>query len=112
MESKEKLYFDQYLKQITIQYFSVTTSDGIDIQLIVYKPKSLNSDNAPAYVYAHGGGAFAFEAKHFNTIMSVSCINLNCVIISVDFRNGPDVKCPRGQMDFMESINFVIDNPK
>lgn len=43
--------------------------------------------------------------------MAVTCINLNCVIISVDFRNGPEIKCPRGQLDYLESINYIYANP-
>lgn len=42
--------------------------------------------------------------------MAVSCVNLHCIIISVDFRNGPEVKCPRGQMDFAEALVNIIDN--
>ena len=93
----EQEYFDEQLNLVDITYEKVTVSDGAKIELVVYKPKSLETTSiAPAYIYAHGGGAFAFEARDFNNIMAVTCQNLNCVVISVDFRKGPEVKCPRG----------------
>ena len=111
MELKEKDFFDQYLDLVDIRQEKIIVSDGAVIELVIYKPRALGLSYAPAYIYAHGGGAFAFRARDFNNIMSVSCINLNCVVISVDFRNGPEVKCPRGQQDFADAVHHVMNNP-
>lgn len=51
------------------------------------------------------------DANSATPIMAISCNNLNCVIISVDFRNGPEVKCPTGQQDFVDAVIHIMDNP-
>ena len=108
MDLQEKDFFDDYTKRVDIQYEKVVVSDGAQIEIIIYKPKTMGKEPQAAYVYAHGGGAFAFQAREFNNIMSVTCINLNCIVVSVDFRNGPEVKCPRGQQDFADVVSHII----
>jgi acetyl esterase/lipase len=78
----------------------------------VLKPKSLESKSAPVYIYAHGGGGLVQDAESSVPQMAISCVNLNCVIISVDYRKGPEVKCPTGHNDFVEAVLHVLDNPE
>ena len=42
--------------------------------------------------------------------MAVTANNLNCVVVSVDYRKGPEVRCPQGQRDFVDALNHVLDN--
>ena len=42
--------------------------------------------------------------------MAVSCVNLGCVVVSVDYRKGPEVKCPIGQQDFVDAVLHIHDN--
>jgi acetyl esterase/lipase len=64
--------------------------------MFILKPKTLESQSAPAYFYAHGGGAYALTAKHQNPTMSSTAVNLNCVVFNIDYRLGPEVKAPVG----------------
>lgn len=64
------------------------------------------------YIYAHEGGAVFSTAGDYHQLMSVITTNLNCVVISVDFRNGPEVKCPTGQQDCVSVIHHILDNSK
>ena len=69
------------------------------------------TEEAAAYIYAHGGGAFVFQASDFDNTMAVTCLNLDCVVISVNYRKGPEVKCPRGQQDFVDAVLYISENP-
>lgn len=88
----------------------VTMSDGAEIKMFIHKPKNFDRENSPAYFYAHGGGAFALKADNMVHILSHCAVNLNCVVFNVDYRKGPEVKCPRGQQDFVDAINYVLAN--
>ena len=111
MEEQEKETIDKHMPLVSIEYEKVKVSDGAEIEIIIQKPKSLSSTCAPAYIYAHGGGAIAFSARMENSGMSVTTVNLNCVTISVDYRLGPEYKCPRGQQDFVDVVCHVVANP-
>jgi acetyl esterase len=88
----------------------VTVSDGTQIKMLIHKPKNFNREKSPAYFYAHGGGAFALEAKLMTPMLSHSCVNLNTIMFNIDYRKGPEVKCPTGQQDFVDAINHVLAN--
>lgn len=111
MEQKEQDYFDYFLNQVEISNEKVAVSDGARIDIVIYKPRSLGLMYGAAYIYAHGGGAFAFEAKDFNNMMAVTCVNLECIVVSVNFRKGPEVKCPRGQLDYADVVYHIMKNP-
>lgn len=113
MEEREKAFFQKHLELVEIKTEKLKMRDKKSIEVIIYRPYSLKSKSAPALVHAHGGGAIAFSAKRSNPQMAVSAVNLNCVIFSVDYRLGPEHKCPKGQQDFVDSlIHIVIDCKK
>lgn len=86
--------------------------DGAEIGYYKIAPKSLDlSKKQPAYVYAHGGGGIVGEAKtDGEAVCCYSAVNLNCVVFNVEYRLGPEFKCPRGQMDFICCLKDVIKN--
>ena len=43
--------------------------------------------------------------------MSHTCLNLNCVVFNIDYRKGPEVKCPTGQQDFVDAVTHVLSDP-
>lgn len=65
---------------------------------------------APAFVWAHGGGAVIFDGPFNNYIMPFYANRLNCVTFNVDFRNGPETKCPGGQQDFVDALCHIMNN--
>lgn len=50
------------MPMVHLKVIKVTTSDGAQIDVRVYRPKMLESKSAAAYFYAHGGGAYATRA--------------------------------------------------
>ena len=71
-----------------------------------------SAKDAPAYIYAHYGGAVAYRARDMNSQMAVTAFNLSCVVISVDYRKGPEVKCPMGSQDFCDAFEYIVENPE
>ena len=88
----------------------ITVTDGTQIKMLIHKPKNFSRVNAPAYIYAHGGGAYALTADHMKPVLSHTCVNLNCVVFNINYRKGPEVKCPTGQQDFVDAVNHILAN--
>ena len=62
--------------------------------MLIHKPKNFDRKNSPAYFYAHGGVGFAMSCDYEKPVMSHLCVKLNCVIFNINYRKGPEVKCP------------------
>ena len=43
------------------------------------------------------------SARDWDHTMVVTTVNLDCVVFCVDYRLGPEVKCPTGQQDFVDA---------
>ena len=50
------------------------------------------------------------DAESFNPLMCAQALNLNCVVFNVDYRLGPENKCPKGQEDFAKVIEHIYNN--
>ena len=59
-------------------------------------PKKIVGKKNPAYVWAHGGGGYAGTALEHEPLIGKMAVNLNCTVFNVDYRLGPEVKCPKG----------------
>lgn len=51
-----------------------------------------------------------FDAKFWDDLMTLYAVNLNCVCFNVDFRNGPEVRAPCGQQDFVDGLCHIMKN--
>lgn len=83
---------------------------SVSIDVIMVKPKTLSNFNQAAFIYAHGGGACIGSAQFLIDECHRYAVDWNCVCFSVDYRKGPEVQCPRNQLDFMESIDYIYEN--
>lgn len=71
-----------------------SSTDGYEITVYVYTPKSLKDKMNPAYVYARGGGGVLTVPEMFHGLCCVQAVNQNCVVFNVGYRLGPEAKCP------------------
>jgi len=84
---------------------------GHRIEVIITRPQSLVDDQqAPAFVYAHGGGAVCFTARPWQGSIHLLALGMKCVIFNVDFRNGPEAKAPGGQQDMADVTRYLLEH--
>lgn len=51
------------------------------------------------------------RAIHLEPNMLGTCLNLNCVVFNIDYRLAPEHRCPVGQEDFLDCMNYALANP-
>ena len=84
---------------------------GHAIEVIITRPQSLKDEpKAPAYVYAHGGGAVVFDARSWQGAVHLLALMNKCVVFNVDFRNGPEARAPGGQQDMADVTRYLFEN--
>merc|ERR1711915_675280 len=72
---------------------------------------ALSNDEArPCIVYAHGGGAVAGSSSSHRGYLSHMAVSCGVVVFSVDYRLGPETRCPNNVLDFYEAIKYVAAN--
>lgn len=109
--TEDKQIYDKSVADCDRSSFKVPSTDGYEVEVFVYTPKSLkNSKSVPAYVWARGGGACVSEATDYHPSCCLTALNLNCIFFNVAFRNGPEVKCPQGQHDFVAALKHILAN--
>lgn len=102
-----KDYFDGYLKQCDISDFDLEVAPGTSIKVFVIRPNSLPKEGNACEIHAHGGGAIMLNAEMFNGMLAVWAVENGSVLFNVDYRLGPETKCPGGQEDFVKAIEHV-----
>ncbi|KIV98088.1 hypothetical protein PV10_01776 [Exophiala mesophila] len=63
----------------------------------------------PVLVDFHGGGFILGSCQEQTPFCAQMCRELNCVVISVDYRLGPYAKYPAANFDAEDVVNAVID---
>ena len=93
-----------------------TTHCGhFNVPVFQYTPNKFQEDvkaksKKAAYVYAHGGGAFALDASMYKPLLAYYALELDVVVFNVDYRLAPETKCPNNVKDFYEVIKYVVKN--
>lgn len=93
-----------------ISDFDLEVEKGVTIKVFVIKPKGIAATDNAGYIYGHGGGGVMMTAETENPIQCHVALTLNCVLFNVDYRLGPEVKCPTGQEDFVKAIEHIHEN--
>jgi len=76
----------------------------------MFKPRGLKA-LSPAIIWAHGGGgAVALSAKLNNPTCIRFAHIFNCAVFNVEYRLGPEAKCPGGQADQMNAFLHIYRN--
>ena len=91
------------------QVDSLSPDAPAKIKVLGVKPKNL-SGPASAYIYAHGGGGIACDAKSHEPLMNRWARENNCITYSVDYRLGPEHKAPIQGYDMLGAIKHIYEN--
>jgi acetyl esterase len=96
---------------------NVKTSDvdiplqGRIIKAKLFVPNNSNAAHRPLIIYFHGGGMVLGGAKtsHYYCCLEFSS-QLQCTLLSVDYRLAPEYKFPAGANDAIEAAQWVKGN--
>merc|ERR1719154_175770 len=95
--------------QEVIEVPSVVDKD-LKVPVYIHRPKKLVGDKNAAIVYAHGGGVIAGTAKMFGQHCSTLADICGVVVFNVDYRLGPEAKCPKNVEDMYSALMHVVEN--
>jgi len=74
----------------------------------IYRPEGLG-EQAPALVYYHGGGGVIGDLESADSTCRVLALEARCVVISVDYRLGPEHPAPGAQDDAVAAFVWVAE---
>lgn len=97
---------------------SVTTVDltyptGAGTQPVrVYKPANASGRDLPVVVYFHGGGWVLADLNVYDATPRSMAKSLNAIVVSVEYRKGPENKFPAFHEDANNAYRWVLDNAR
>ncbi|MDY6897466.1 MAG: alpha/beta hydrolase [Cyanobacteriota bacterium] len=114
----------RFFHQEAIKLYHLTTEEGVKIEdkwincledipipIRVYKPKDeVENINYPILVYFRGGGWVFGDLDSADAPCSFLCKHINCIVVSVQYRQAPEYKCPIPVIDAVEAIKWVHKN--
>ncbi len=74
----------------------------------LYQPADLE-EQAPALVYFHGGGGVIGDLDTADSTCRVLALEAHCIVISVDYRLGPEHPAPGAQDDAVAAFVWVAE---
>lgn len=86
-----------------------TNSDGIEIQLRVFTPRTATNPK-PLLYWMHGGGTISGLPEQEDSTLYKLALELDSVIISVNYRLAPENPYPKPLNDCYEGLVYVSDN--
>ncbi|KAL2818024.1 Alpha/Beta hydrolase protein [Aspergillus granulosus] len=84
--------------------------DGNRITLSVFAPKNPGSPSLPALYHIHGGGLVA--GHRFSGVTELLGVlgDIECVLVSVEYRLAPETRAPGGAEDCYAGLVWVSEN--
>ncbi|MCE7797137.1 alpha/beta hydrolase [Sphingobium sufflavum] len=87
----------------------IASPDGHAVRVLLHRPDGLAPD-APALVYAHGGGFLLGSVDMVRTANQTMALEAGCLLLSVDYRLPPEVPYPGPLEDCYTVLKWVHDN--
>ena len=83
--------------------------DDVSIPLRVYHPPAAQAQKSlPALVYVHGGGWTIGDLDTHDVLCRSLCLQAEVVVVSVDYRMGPEHKFPAAYHDTVAAFNWTV----
>lgn len=79
------------------------------IPIRVYRPRGVVAP-APVLVYYHGGGWVIGDLDTHDPLCRILAEDGRCIVVSVDYRLGPEHTFPAGILDAIAAFRWVADN--
>jgi acetyl esterase len=84
--------------------------DGNNIPIRVYTPEG--DGPHPVLVWMHGGGFLLGDIESYDPVCRVLADELNCIVVSPDYRLAPEHKFPAGLRDCYEVVDWAASRTK
>ncbi|WP_420472677.1 alpha/beta hydrolase [Noviherbaspirillum sp. ST9] len=105
---RERRFFTQPDTPEVAHVEDMRTDDGIPLRL--YKPLGAEAGLQPALVYYHGGGWTIGDLDTHDTLCRQLANRSGCVLLSVDYRLGPEHRFPAAVDDSIAALRWVHTN--
>ncbi len=98
----------------SVNYTQITLAgpDGNDILCDLYRPKALKVKAAPVLLFFHGGGHVAGSIASHRGVCHQLAKQVNCIVISVEYRLAPEYPFPAGILDSLAAYDQVVTRCK
>ena len=94
---------------VTVQNLTYPTG-GATQPIRVYKPANATGQNLPVVVYVHGGGWVIADLDVYDATPRSMAKALNAIVVSVEYRKGPENKFPAAHDDANAAYRWVLEN--
>lgn len=86
--------------------------DGPESKLLVkiYEPKARKGPKLPAVFWIHGGGYVMGHPDGDDSLCESFVTNINCVVVSIDYRLAPEHKYPAAIEDCYAGLKWTVNN--
>lgn len=103
---------DQDRTEVLMVADVVIDGPGGDLTLRVYWPDVDRGQLLPAVVFFHGGGHVVGSLNSHDQVARNLCADSDCLVISVDYRMGPEHKFPAAPEDCYAATRWLAENTK
>jgi acetyl esterase/lipase len=83
--------------------------DGPEVGVMIYTPQAA-AGPLPAVLHMHGGGYLFGNAEMMDIPNTMLAAQLNCVVVSVDYRLAPETQFPGPLKDCYAALKWLHDN--
>lgn len=80
--------------------------------LRIYTPENAGPGPLPVIVYYHGGGWVIADINTYESSALALAEKTKAIVVSVEYRHGPEAKFPAAHQDAFAAYKWVIDNAK
>ena len=94
---------------VDISEISLTAKDGAAIKARIYRPSD-SSEVLPVVLWIHGGGFIIGNVESDDFSASRHAAEVNCVVVSVDYRLAPEYPFPTPLEDCYSVLKWVFDH--
>ena len=89
----------------------VASANGLNVPVRVYRPHAAQSQKTlPGLVYLHGGGWTIGDLDTHDVLCRSLCQEAQVVVVSVDYRMGPEHKFPAAYEDTVAAFNWTVSH--
>jgi len=87
----------------------IASFEGLNVPVRVYHPHAAQTIQAlPGLVYIHGGGWTIGDLDTHDVLCRNLCLQADMVVVSVDYRMGPEHKFPAAYDDTVAAFNWAV----